>query len=472
MPRRRPTLGAPRPAERALVTPGGRATRRGHRDRSLGARRALAHAIPRGRPPGRDRDPAGRRRPGAHRAGRRSCRPVCLHAPRGPARCRGPGRAPGGGVRARAGAGAAGARPGPAGRRRHGPLDRGGGELLQLPRRDRRPGRPAGRRDRSGRPPRGLGPVRRPAGRGARRSRGGIPAVQLVAGQRLPGGHRQLFPGIHARGSPAPGPVAAAVAGRGRGGREPVAVPGRRDVDPRRPCSSRRAPLRGAPRAPLPEAGPALGPREGDGGDRVGLDGPDRAGGPLVAQPGAAVGVGGVRPRPRSLRRRVEDGAVRRTSRGDGLALAGAAVVRERTPTRLHPGPGRAADLGVLLRRARPALRGPDPARERADLPALPAALPRDPALAAPRLRPAPLVLPPLGLLRGHAGRDGDGGRHRRVRGRLLLPPDPRPAPLGAGPGVLPDGEPRRRLPLLAAPREQLAPGPEPLALGRRASAR
>ena len=160
------------------------------------------------------------------------------------------------------------------------------------------------------------------------------------------------------------------------------------------------------------------------------------------------------------------DGAVRRASRDDSLALARAPVVRERAPPRLHPGPGRAAHLGFLLRGPRPALRGPDPARERGDLPALPAALPRDPTFPAPRLRPAPLVLPALGLLRGHAGRDGDGGRHRRLRGRLLLSPDPRPAPLGARDGVLPDREPRGCLPLLAPPREPLAAGPEPLPLG------
>ena len=225
--------------------------------------------------------------------------------------------------------------------------------------------------------------------------------------------------------------------------REPVAVPRRRHVDARRTRPSWRAPLRSASGAPLPEAGPALGPREGHGGDRLGLLRPDRGGGPLVAQPDAAVGVGGVRPRPRSLRNRVDDGAIRRTSRGDDLALARAPVVRGWAPPRPHPGPGRPAHLGVLLRGPRPALRRPDPARERGDLPALPAALPRDPAVPAPRVRPAPLVLPALGLLRGHAGGDGDGGRHRRLRGRLLLPPDPRPATLGAGDGVLPDGEPR-----------------------------
>ena len=47
----------------------------------------------------------------------------------------------------------------------------------------------------------------------------------------------------------------------------------------------------------------------------LGLDRPDRGGAPLVAQPGAAVGVGGVRPRPGSLRSRMEDGAIRRASR-------------------------------------------------------------------------------------------------------------------------------------------------------------
>ncbi len=247
MPRRRSPLGASRPAERALVPPEGGATGRGDRDRPVGARHTRAPGVGLGRPPGRDSHPAGWRRPGAHRAGRRSRQPVRLHTPRGSARRRGPGRARGGGIRAHPVADPAGAQPGAAGRSRHRPLDRGGRELLQLPRRDRRTGRPAGRRDRGGHRPRGLGSVRRPAGGGAGGSGGGFPAVQLGTGHRVPGRQRQLFPWIHSRRAPAPRSAGPALAGSGLRWCEPVAVPGRRDVDARRPRPARRTPLRGAP---------------------------------------------------------------------------------------------------------------------------------------------------------------------------------------------------------------------------------
>ena len=56
--------------------------------------------------------------------------------------------------------------------------------------------------------------------------------------------------------------------------------------------------------------------------------------------------------------------------------------------------------------------------------------------------------------------------RHGRVRGGLLLPADAGAAALGAGDGVLPDRQPGGRLPLLAAPRPDLAARAIALALG------
>ncbi len=118
------------------------------------------------------------------------------------------------------------------------------------------------------------------------------------------------------------------------------------------------------------------------------------------------------------------------------------------------------------LHRLPAALRGRDLARVPDDLLALPAAVPGDPAVAAPRLRPAPLVVPALGAARGAARGERDARGHRGVRDRVLLPADAGPAALGAGDGVLPDREPGGRLPLLAAFRADVAARPVALALG------
>src|SRR5262249_22913052 len=131
-----------------------------------------------------------------------------------------------------------------------------------------------------------------------------------------------------------------------------------------------------------------------------------------------------------------------------------------RRPAAPGPDPGlrRRADPAVALRGLLAALRRPDPAPGAPSDPgARPAGVPVPAAGPPPRVRSAPLVLPAVGAAGGAARGQRDAGGHGDVRGAVLLPPDPRPAAIGAGDGVLFDREPRGRLPLLAPLRADVA---------------
>ena len=311
-----------------------------------------------------------------------------------------------------------------------------------------------------------LGPVAGARGGSAGRRRSRVPAVQLGSRQRLPGGRRQLLPGLHARGAAARSGPGVALERRALRGAQPLAVPRRRHLDPHPPRPARRPRPRSPPRALVPAAGATLRARQGHAVDRHRIGHAHR-----LRAAGAHDWKHGAGPGPRSASRWHSSPPrrpplPRRGPRDGRLALASARLVRRSPPADPDPGPRRASDHGLDLRRLPAAVRGRHLARVSADLLALPAAVPADPALAAPRLRASPLVVPPLGAARGAARRERDPRRHGRVRDGLLLPADARPPALGAGDGVLPDGEPGGCLSLLAALRPDLAARAVALALG------
>ncbi len=365
-------------------------------------------------------------------------------------------------------------------------VDRGGRQLLQLPRWHRRAGRRSGHDHGCGPDAGGLGSLRRRLRRRRRRSLRRFPPPQLGARAHLHGRCRQRRARVPVRVAAAPRFASPAVACRSLRGAQPLVLPGRCDMDLGPTDREGRALVRGTPPASVPTAGRGgWQPRSRDELARPWRAPPHGSGLGRLVQPQPA----GVVDRTRSGGGRLRAGADPRSTRAahqtqrprgrrrrsrdlgseivdvDDAARSAAAVA----PT-LDPARGRRALRWLCaLPRLPASFRRSHPGRLLGAVRPVPAASDDDPRRGVLGVRSPSLVVPAGGSVRGRTVGAGRAGGLGRLRGSPVLPADHRSAPLGRGARVLPEHEPRGDASLLP-PLDPTADARPPSVAGARRS--